>query len=233
MTDPTQPLILLVEDDIRLCDLISTYLSQRGFQITLDREGRNVASLVSQSPPNLIILDIGLPGDDGFTICKNVRTFSDVPILILTARDENIDQIVGLELGADDYVVKPVEPRVLLARIKALLRRGSSAGTAMTEISIGALVINLDARSVTLDGDAIDLSTNEFDLLSTLCKQPGKVLSREYLFQALYRRPYDGIDRTLDVRVSHLRKKLGDHRESPYRIKTIWGKGYMLVKEAW
>jgi DNA-binding response OmpR family regulator len=184
--------------------------------------------------PDLVILDLGLPGQDGFSICRQLRPAYLNPILILTARNSDIDHVLGLELGADDYVIKPVEPRVLLARIKALLRRGTTQAEAEQKIwRFGKLIINTSARSVSLGGQAIALSTNEFDLLVYMAAHAGEIQSRETLFRHLYRRDYDGADRILDIRISHLRRKLGDEADSSERIKTIWGQGYLFVPGAW
>jgi DNA-binding response OmpR family regulator len=156
------------------------------------------------------------------------------PILILTARNNDIDHVLGLELGADDYVIKPVEPRVLLARIRALLRRSTSQAAPDQKIwKFGRLIINTLARSVNVGGEAVALSSTEFDLLAFMAAHAGEIQSREVLFRHLYRREYDGADRILDVRISHLRKKLGDDSEGSERIKTIWGQGYLFVPGAW
>jgi two-component system OmpR family response regulator/two-component system response regulator RstA len=226
--------ILLVEDDLRLSDLVSRYLESNGFRVAVVGRGDAVFEHVRRSPPDLVILDLGLPGQDGFSVCRQLRPSYENPILILTARDNDGDHILGLELGADDYVIKPVEPRVLMARIHALLRRGRSrARPEQNILRFGRLVINVAARAVSVDGEAIALSSNEFDLLVHLATRAGEVQSREAIFQQLYRREYDGIDRMLDVRISHLRKKLGDDADRSERIKTIWGQGYLFVPDAW
>jgi DNA-binding response OmpR family regulator len=228
------PLIALVEDDVRLSVLVSRYLENNGFRVTVTVRGDEVVEQVRRDCPDLVILDLGLPGQDGFSICRQLRTLYDNPILILTARDNDNDQVLGLELGADDYVIKPIEPRVLMARIQALLRRGNTRlGLENKTLKFGRLVINTAARSVSLDGQSIALSGNEFELLAFLAAHAGVIQSRETLFQRLYRREYDGTDRTLDVRISHLRKKLGDETDSSERIKTIWGQGYLFVPDAW
>jgi two-component system OmpR family response regulator len=184
--------------------------------------------------PDLVILDLGLPGQDGLSICRQLRPAYQNPILILTARDNDIDHVLGLELGADDYVIKPVEPRVLMARINALLRRSKSPpGVEHKALRFGRLLVNTLARSVSLDGESIALSGAEFDLLVCLAAHAGEIQSREALFQQLYKREYDGMDRMLDVRISHLRRKLGDEADSSKRIKTIWGQGYLFVPDAW
>jgi two-component system OmpR family response regulator/two-component system response regulator RstA len=226
--------ILLVEDDLRLSELVSRYLENHGFRVEIVAHGDQVLPRVQREPPDLIILDLGLPGKDGFEICKQLRPAFSNPILILTARDNNIDHVLGLELGADDYVIKPVEPRVLMARIQALLRRSRAQSAAEHKIlRFGRLHINTAARSVALDGRSVALSSNEYELLVHLATHAGEVQSREVLFQRLHGREYDGLDRMLDVRISHLRRKLGDDADTSERIKTIWGHGYLFVPDAW
>lgn len=226
--------IILVEDDLRLSELVSRYLENNGFRVEIIARGDQVVARVQRGPPDLVILDLGLPGEDGLSVCRQLRPAFTNPILILTARDNDIDHVLGLELGADDYVIKPVEPRVLMARINALLRRSKAPPDAEHNLlRFGRLHINALARSVTLEGRPIALSSNEFDLLVYLATHAGEVQSRETLFRHLYRREYDGLDRMLDVRISHLRRKLGDEADSSERIKTIWGHGYLFVPGAW
>jgi DNA-binding response OmpR family regulator len=202
--------------------------------VAIAGRGDEVAGTVEREPPDLVILDLGLPGEDGFTVCRQLRLMYTNPILILTARDSDIDHVLGLELGADDYVIKPVEPRVLLARIGALLRRSRGAlGPERKLMQFGKLTINAASRAVYLDGLSIALSGNEFDLLLYLASHPGKIQSRETLFKDLFKREYDGMDRMLDIRISRLRRKLGDEAETAERIKTIWGQGYLFVPDAW
>ncbi len=226
--------ILLAEDDERLAQLVKDFLENNGFQVIVEGIGHNVPRCVTELIPDIVILDIMLPGKDGLTICKEIRPKYDGPILMLTARDADVDQILGLEFGADDYVIKPAEPRVLLARIRALLRRyHHEEKPVLDEFVFGELTINLAARSAKLAKVEVTLSSHEFDLLVELAKNAGKILSREFLFNAIYSRPYDGLDRTIDVRISHIRKKLNDNTEIPERIKTVWGKGYLFVPDAW
>ena len=223
--NPT-PLVLLVEDDLRLAELVRTYLQANGFHVVVEHRGDRVVEHLKTAAPDLVVLDLGLPGRDGFAVCKELRAASSLPILIVTARDNDIDHVVGLELGADDYVVKPVEPRVLVARIHALLRRARAASPIEPRLlRFGELTINATARSVTLGSAAVALSSNEFDLLFYLACRPGEIQSRETLYLQLYKREYDGLDRTLDVRISHLRKKLADAGAAE-RIRTVWGHGY-------
>ena len=222
------PLVLLVEDDLRLAELVRTYLQGNGFRVVVEHRGDNVLKHLQEEVPDLVVLDLGLPGRDGFAVCKELRAASDLPILIVTARDNDIDHVVGLEIGADDYVVKPVEPRVLVARIHALLRRSRAAAPVEPRIlKFGELTINASARSVTIGTTDVTLSSNEFGLLFYLACRAGEIQSRETLYLQLYKREYDGLDRTLDVRVSHLRKKLGE-AGAPDRIRTVWGHGYLF-----
>lgn len=227
-------LILLAEDDRRLANLVKDYLGNHGFDVVIEEAGHNVARSVQSLEPALVILDINLPGKDGLTVCKEIRPKYNGPILMLTARDTDADQILGLEYGADDYVIKPAEPPVLLARIRALLRRYNQEQTKPQEVfNYGELTIQMAARQVFIAGEEIKLSSHEFELLCTFAAQPGKVLSREYLFNIIYSRPYDGMDRTIDVRISQLRKKVGDASDNPAKIKTVWGRGYLFVVDAW
>jgi DNA-binding response OmpR family regulator len=228
MATNATPLVLLVEDDLRLAELVRTYLQVNGFRVIVEHRGDKVLAHLQNEIPDLVVLDLGLPGRDGFAVCRELRAASDLPILIVTARDNDIDHVVGLEIGADDYVVKPVEPRVLVARIHALLRR--SRGGAPIEpriLKFGELTINASARSVVIGATEVTLSSNEFGLLFFLASRAGEIQSRETLYLQLYKREYDGLDRTLDVRVSHLRKKLGD-AGAPDRIRTVWGHGYLF-----
>jgi DNA-binding response OmpR family regulator len=235
MSTERQNSILLVEDDLRLAELVSRYLANNGFNMTIVSRGDEVVERVHADSPDLVILDLGLPGEDGFSICRRLRPDFANPILILTARDNDIDHVLGLELGADDYVIKPVEPRVLLARVNVLLRRSRPpvAPVAGKSLAFGRLALNVVSRAVKWDGREIALSRNEFDLLVFLASHPGEIQSRERLFKSLYNRDYDGLDRMLDIRISRLRRKLDDDAENPQRIKTIWGQGYLFVPDAW
>ncbi|MET1255751.1 response regulator [Aliikangiella maris] len=226
--------ILLIEDDDKLAKLTQNYLTQSGFILKVIADGNKALAIFNEFKPDMIILDIMLPGKDGLTICKEVRPIFNGPILMLTARNEDFDQVLGLEFGADDYVIKPVEPRVLLARINALLRRTYRETEKVTDnYQFGCLQIDVLSRTVSFENQATNISSHEFDLLLLLAENAGNILSRDQLFKHLYNRPYDGMDRSIDVRVSQLRKKFGDNPEEPFRIKTIWGKGYLFVPDAW
>lgn len=229
--------VLLVEDDRRLVNLIRDYLEKQGFEVSIAERGDIAVTLIVEYQPDLVVLDLMLPGKDGLTVCREVRPQYDGPILMLTAREEDSDQVAGLELGADDYVKKPIEPRVLLARMRALLRRFSPgpkvAVKTETTLEFGNLKICPVSRSVILDNAQVDLTSAEYALLFVLAESAGTILDREHLFNTLRGIPYDGLDRTMDVSVSRLRKKLGDSSYRPFRIKTIWGQGYLFVPDAW
>ena len=229
------PSILIVEDDIRLAEMMREFFGGHGFDVSLQHRGDTAIDSIVRDHPDLVVLDIALPGADGFAVCRSVRADYDGLILMLTARDDDIDQIVGLEIGADDYVTKPVEPRVLLARVRSLLRRRSKAAEdqAPAALDFGHLQIRPGAREVFLDDAIVELSTTEFDLLLLLARSAGQVVSRDALFQELRGLPYDGQDRSVDVAISRLRKKLDDESSQPRRIKAVRGKGYLFVAENW
>lgn len=233
MSSALEPLVVLVEDDLRLAELVRSYLQRNGLRVCVEHRGDRVLDRVQRENPDLVVLDLNLPGKDGYAVCRELRTTFSIPILMLTARDSDIDHVVGLEIGADDYVIKPVEPRVLVARINALLRRSRAAGMVESKtLRFGSLSINVTARCVELGEQQVPLSSNEFDLLLFLASRAGEIQSRERLYEQLYKREYNGLDRTLDVRISHLRKKLGD-TGNPERIRTVWGRGYLFVADAW
>ena len=234
--------ILVVEDDRRLAGLIRDYLEQQGYQTAVERRGDRAAQRILHERPELVILDLSLPGKDGLTVLQQVRADFGGAVLILTAREDDMDQVAGLEMGADDYVKKPVEPRVLLARIRALLRRfaretdtAAQDGSAdlSQELVFGELLISREARRVMFADRIVELTTGEFELLWMLASNAGTVLDRDTIFKVLRGLDYDGSDRSVDVSVSRLRKKLGDDPACPARIKTIWSKGYLFVRDAW
>lgn len=229
------PHVLLVEDDTRLRHLVADYLQANSFTVTQFASGEGLIKSMQRKNVDIIILDIMLPGEDGLHLCKQIRTFYDGPLLFMTAKNEDIDQIIGLEMGADDYVVKPVEPRLLLARMHALLRRQKlqPSYTITNKVEFGKLTVDKEARSAVLDQQNVELTSHEFDLLWMLAEHAGEVVSRDQLYTDLLGREYDGLDRSIDVRISRLRKKLNDDAQKPYRIKTIWGKGFFFVADAW
>ncbi|PIE38812.1 MAG: DNA-binding response regulator [Gammaproteobacteria bacterium] len=222
--------VVLVEDDERLAALISEYLQAHEFSVRCFVRGDEVLHQLDDEP-DVIILDLMLPGMDGLSLCRALRERYDGPLMMLTAKTADIDQVVGLELGADDYICKPVEPRLLLARIRALLRRvnGSGRQPQREYLQCGALRICIATQTAYKNNEALDLTTQEFELLHILFKAAGTVVSRDTLYRELRGIEYDGLDRTVDVYVSHLRKKLGDDQKRPRLIKTVWGKGYLLA----
>lgn len=234
---PESTRILLVEDDVQLASLIGEYLRGHGLHVDVELRGDSGAQRILRDRPDLVILDVLLPGLNGMDVCRQVREQYAGPILMLTARDDDIDQIIGLELGADDYVKKPVEPRILLARIRALLRRADQyayAGTAKPKcLTFGTFSIDQAARRVLLDGVRIELTTGEFDLLWILASAAGTVVTREVIFASLRGIEYDGLDRSIDIGVSRLRAKLNDTVDPPEKIKSVRGKGYLFVPDAW
>ncbi|MBD3896684.1 winged helix-turn-helix domain-containing protein [Halomonas sp. ML-15] len=225
--------VLIIEDDERLADLTRDYLEANGFQVTVEADGARGVERIVSLQPDLVILDLMLPGEDGLSICRRARTDYAGPILMLTARTDDMDQVLGLEMGADDYVPKPVQPRVLLARMRALMRRtdsGESSGDA--RLTFNNLVVDSATREAWLEGNRIDLTSAEFDLLWLLASHAGRVLTREEIFSELRGIKYDGQDRSIDVRVSRIRPKIGDDPNHPHRIKTVRSKGYLFVKDS-
>lgn len=232
--DNRQIKVLIVEDDERLAGLTQEYLARNGFDVLVESDGGRAVRRILQEQPDVVVLDIMLPGSDGLTVCREVRAqHYHQPILMLTARTDDMDQVLGLEMGADDYVAKPVQPRVLLARLRALLRRVEVGEEDMPQrLEFGDLVIDNGARSVTLLGELVDFTSAEYDLLWLLASNAGTILSREDIFSRLRGIEYDGQDRSIDVRISRIRPKIGDDPENPRRIKTVRSKGYLFVKES-
>ncbi len=239
MTENRKIQLLLVEDDVRLACLIRDYVEQQGFQVTIQHRGDKAVAYFNAEKTDIIILDLMLPGLDGLQVCQQIRQTFDGPILILTAKNSDIDHVMGLELGADDFVNKPIEPPVLLARLRALMRRQKKnsysveATEQLSELHFGQLSLNSNAQQVYLKQQHIELTTQEFSLLWLLAENAGKILSRDQIFATMRGIEYDGLDRSVDVRISHLRKKLYDNGDQPKRLKTVWGKGYLFVADAW
>ena len=226
--------LLLVEDDERLAQLVSDALARAGWQVTHCARGDEGEALMRRDTFDVVLLDGHLPGKDGFEVLRDVRRDFAGRIVMLTARDDDIDQVLGLEGGADDYITKPVAPRVLLARLKALMRRPTPTPShpgpqALGAMRFGALELNPAAREVRLDGQMLTLTTAEYELLRFLAERAGQVVSRDDIMQGLRGLEFDGLDRAIDARISRLRRKIGDDADTPVRIKTVRGQGYLFA----
>jgi DNA-binding response OmpR family regulator len=224
--------ILIVEDDARLAALLQEYLSSNGFDVDIESRGDRAVERICREEPALVVLDLMLPGASGFEVCRLARQSYARGVLILTASKAEVDHAVGLEIGADDYVVKPVEPRILLARIRSLLRRtrNTPAALAPSEINVGALSVNRFAREAHVGSCLLPLTAIEFDVLLLLARRAGEVVSRDELYQQVRGVPFDGIDRGMDVHVSRLRQKLLAGGLETSALKSVRGLGYLLVK---
>jgi len=230
-TDPTL-LVLLVEDDRKLADLTREYLKGHGVEVTHVADGKAGLDEALRGRWDAVLLDLMLPGMDGLTVCRELRARSDVPILVLTARGEEADRVMGLETGADDYLAKPFAPRELLARIRAVTRRArGQAGPVQRQVAVGPLRIDPGARRATLRGKELPLTGYEFALLKALAERAGRVLSREQLMELARGTAEEAFDRSIDVHVSRLRAKLGDDPKRPRLLKTVRGAGYVLAAE--
>jgi DNA-binding response OmpR family regulator len=223
--------ILIIDDDAELCGLLAQYLARFGLVVATATRPDEGLRVLRSDPPDLLVLDVMLPGMDGFAVCRKVRERSGLPIIMLTARGDVADRVLGLELGADDYLPKPFEPRELVARISAVLRRGTVAEPGELLHVAGGLDLDLAARTATLRGAPLDLTTAEFELLSLLARNAGRVLTRERILDETRGLDFDAFDRSIDVLVSRLRHKLEDDPRAPTFIKTIWGRGYCFVGE--
>jgi DNA-binding response OmpR family regulator len=223
-TGATGSVLLLVEDDESIGRLVKQYLEQQdGWRVLWLRNGEDAVAELRRHPVRLVVLDVGLPGIDGFEVCRRLRAWSKVPIVMLTARDEEPDRVAGFELGADDYVTKPFSPRELAARIKAILRRAEQRSEDEV-LAVGEIVLRRDSHEVTVDGEDVELTSKEFDLLACFLEHRGIVLSRERLLDLVWGVSYPGGTRTVDMHVAQLRRKL----QAPERIRTIRGAGYKL-----
>ena len=226
--------ILLVEDSERLSSLLKTFLESRGYEILVEADGSQATSRFLAERPDLVILDLMLPGKDGFQVCKEMRAISHAPILVFTARADDIDHVLGLELGADDYVVKPLEPRVLLARIEALLRRterDAKAARTQQALTVGPFVITRSARAATYRGKSLDLTAADFELFWLLVSNYGNVVDRDQLIRLLKLGGSGRVGRALDGRAFRLRKKLEEAGAPSTLVKSLRSQGYMLVAE--
>jgi len=233
LPESANQLILLVEDDRELAGMVSEFLSSYGYTVLVESRGDQAAARIRAEKPQAVILDINLPGADGISICRDIRPEFPGVILMLTARGDELDEVVCLEVGADDYMAKPVRPRALLTRLQMHLRRHESApqDEPAPTLAIGSLTVDPSRRIVELDGAELRLTTAEFDMLYLLVQHAGQPLSRSEIYEKIHGLRYDGLDRSIDLRISRLRRKLGDDPADPQRIKSVRGVGYQLSAE--
>lgn len=217
--------VLVVDDDVNICELIRLYLEKEGFEVLAVHNGKSAMDVFVDSAPNIVILDIMLPGMDGWQVCREIRKISNIPIIMLTAKGETFDKVLGLELGADDYIVKPFDPKELVARVKAVLRRYERTDFDVKEVVFPNLVINKSTYVVKLNGKEIDLPPKELELLYFLASNPNKVFTREQLLENVWGYDFYGDSRTVDVHIKRLREKL-DQPGQVWQLKTVWGVGY-------
>jgi DNA-binding response OmpR family regulator len=221
--------VLLIDDDKKHSELLQAYFKRFGINLVCAYEAESGFRLLNREDPDLLLLDVMLPGKDGFEICREVRKTSNIPIIMLTARGDVIDRVSGLELGADDYIGKPFEPRELVARVQAILRRAEAGGASGGKLLFDGLTIDADARTVEVDGKPVDLTSMEFELLLILAKRHGKKLSRDDILSELRGIDAAILTRSVDIMISRLRAKLGDSVKPARFIQTIWGRGYSFV----
>ncbi|KAA0111270.1 response regulator transcription factor [Mycolicibacterium sp. P1-5] len=225
---------LVVDDEVSLAGVVANYLKHDMFEVQLAHDGHHALELAREFDPDVVILDIGLPGIDGIEVCRQLRIFSDAYVVMLTARDSEIDTVVGLSVGADDYVTKPFSPRELVARVRAMLRRPRRSSPAQDAVArnaprrFGALVINVDSREASIDDARIMLTRTEFDVLALLSAHPGMVMSRQQILESVWGGAWVGADNIVDVHVGHLRRKLGDSTSTPRFVMTVRGVGYRM-----
>ncbi len=223
----TNPRILVVDDDKNICEIIRLYLDKEGFEVVIANDGQTAIDLFKQKTPSVVVLDVMLPKMDGFQVCREIRRVSNIPIIMLTAKGETFDKVLGLELGADDYMVKPFENKELVARIKAILRRYDPKESIDKEVIYPNIVINLTNYELKINGELIDIPPKELELLYYLATNPNKVFTREQLLETVWGFDYFGDSRTVDVHVKRLREKLEKAGENvSWQLKTVWGVGY-------
>lgn len=223
---------LVVEDERELAELVGSYLRREGFEVTLSHDGTEAVGVAREVDPDVVVLDLGLPGLDGVEVCRQLRTFSDAYVVMLTARTEEVDTLIGLSVGADDYVTKPFSPRELTARVQAMMRRprrgGGTAPGPDASVTLGALRIDPEARELWLDGEPVDLTRIEFDILAALAARPRMAFSRRQLIEAVWGANWIGDEHLVDVHVGHLRRKLGDDAAAGRFVHTVRGVGYRM-----
>ncbi len=228
---PMNELILIVDDEPKIVKLAKDYLEQGGFRVFTAADGKNALAMAHHEKPDLIVLDLMLPGMDGLDVCRSLRRESDVPIIMLTARSEETDRLIGLELGADDYITKPFSPRELVARVRTVLRRVQGGVHQPGLIRLGDLEIDTNGHRVTLLGQPVDLTRNEFTLLATLAQHPGQTFTRAQLLDRLHGFAYEGFDRSIDAHIKNLRRKIEPNPVEPRYVLTVYGVGYRFNDE--
>ena len=224
-------LILVVDDEPKIVKLARDYLERSGYRVVTAVNGQTALTIARQEKPDMVVLDLNLPGMDGLDVCRQLRRESDVPIIMLTARVEETDRLIGLELGADDYITKPFSPRELVARVRAVLRRVSGGVHQPGMIRTGDLEIDLEGHRVNRGGEPIQLSRMEFNLLTVLAQHPGQTFSRAQLLSRMHGVAYDGFDRSVDAHVKNLRRKLEPDPSNPIYVETVYGIGYRFTDE--
>ncbi|MGI6669570.1 MAG: response regulator [Acetivibrionales bacterium] len=217
--------VLVVDDDVNICELLRLYLEKEGYEVETVYNGKSGLEAFGRFAPNIVILDIMLPGIDGWQVCREIRKVSDIPVIMLTAKGETFDKVLGLELGADDYIVKPFEPKELVARVKAVLRRSERKDFDVQEVVYPNLVVNKTNYTVKLNGRELELPPKELELLFFLASNPNKVFTREQLLEHVWGYDFFGDSRTVDVHIKRLREKI-DLPDQPWQLKTVWGVGY-------
>ena len=222
--------ILIIEDEVELVKVLRSYIEQAGFSVLTAFRGDTGLSVWEHKRPDLVILDLNLPGMDGLDVAREIRRKSETPIIMLTARVEETDELIGLELGADDYIAKPFSPRIVVARVRALLRRADAAPSEQQVLRLGDLEIDLGAHTVIRNSEKIDLTPTEFELLVTMAKQPGRAFRRLQLLEATQGTAYAGYERTIDAHIKNLRSKLEKDPKDPQYIETVFGVGYKIIR---
>lgn len=220
--------VLVVDDNEKIVDVLRAYLEQDGFSVRTAADGPTALAEVARSVPDIALLDIMLPGTDGLELTRRFQRDHGLPVILVTARSDEVDRLVGLEIGADDYISKPFSPREVVARVKAVLRRADGARGDGGVLRVGALEVDTERREVRLDGRACDFTRTEFDILSTMASHPGRVYSRLQLLEAATGDAFDGYERTIDAHIKNIRKKIGDDPRSPAYVRTVFGVGYKV-----
>ncbi len=224
--------ILVVDDEKKIVDIVKAYLERERYQVTVAYDGEEALDMAREQLPDLLVLDLMLPGISGWDVCRILRKESDIPIIMLTARDEVTDKIVGLELGADDYVTKPFDPKELVSRVKSVLRRSQGSATYSTLLKVGELSIDVEKRLARVAGESIELTSTEFDLLKIMAQHPGRVYNRMKLLDEIQGDSYEGYERTIDSHIKNLRKKIEPDPNHPRHIITVYGVGYKLQENS-